>query len=100
MAKARKVKATKTKRTKTKTRKAKARTTPKLSTFAGHERLRTHGKDSASVEVPITPAESTKTEPPITGMLIHSDEGGETAALHSGCIRQRNKNLFLTLTIS
>ena len=25
---------------------------------------------------PITPAESTKTEPPITGMLIQSDEGG------------------------
>ena len=35
------------------------------------------GKDTASLETPITPAESTKTEPPITGMLIQSDEGGE-----------------------
>ena len=38
------------------------------------------GKDSASLETPITPAESTRTEPPITGMLIHSDEGGEILA--------------------
>ena len=37
-------------------------------------------KDTASLETPITPAESTKTEPPITGMLIQSDEGGETPA--------------------
>ena len=35
------------------------------------------GKDTASLETPITPAESTKTEPPITGMLIQSDEAGE-----------------------
>ena len=38
------------------------------------------GKDTASLETPITPAESTKTEPPITGMLIQSDEGGEIPA--------------------
>ena len=35
------------------------------------------GKDAAPLETPITPAESTKTEPPITGMLIQSDEAGE-----------------------
>ena len=38
------------------------------------------GKDTASLETPITPAESTKTEPPITGMLIQSDEAGEISA--------------------
>ena len=38
------------------------------------------GKDTASLETPITPAESTKTEPPITGMLIQPDEGGEIPA--------------------
>ena len=38
------------------------------------------GKDTASLETPITPAESTKTEPPITGMLIQSDEGDEIPA--------------------
>ena len=37
-------------------------------------------KDTASLETPATPAESTKTEPPITGMLIQSDEGGEIPA--------------------
>ena len=38
------------------------------------------GKDTASLETPITPAENTKTEPPITGMLIQSDEGGQIPA--------------------
>ena len=38
------------------------------------------GKDTASLETPITPAESTKTEPLITGMLIQSDERGEILA--------------------
>ena len=38
------------------------------------------GKDTASLETPITPAENTKTAPPITGMLIQSDEGGEIPA--------------------
>ena len=40
------------------------------------------GKDTASVETPITPAESTKTEPPITGMLIKDfliDSGAATS---------------------
>ena len=37
-------------------------------------------KDTASLETPAAPAESAKTEPPITGMLIQSDEGGETPA--------------------
>ena len=40
------------------------------------------GKDTAYLETPITPAENTKTEPPITGMLIQSDEGGEIPADH------------------
>ena len=35
------------------------------------------GKDTAPLESPITPAESTKTEPPITGMLTQSDAGDE-----------------------
>ena len=38
------------------------------------------GKDTASLETSITPAVSKKTEPPITGMLIQSDEGGEIPA--------------------
>ena len=38
------------------------------------------GKDTASLATPITSAENTKTEPPITGMLIQSDEGGEIPA--------------------
>ena len=38
------------------------------------------GGDTASLETPITPAENTKTEPPITGTLIQSDEGGEIPA--------------------
>ena len=33
-------------------------------------------KDTASPETLATPSESTKTEPPITGMLLQSDEGG------------------------
>ena len=33
------------------------------------------GKGTASLETPITPAENTKTEALITGMLIQSDEG-------------------------
>ena len=33
------------------------------------------GKDTASLVTPITPAADTTTEPPITGMLIQSDEG-------------------------
>ena len=37
-------------------------------------------KDTTSLETPATPAESTETEPPITGMLIQSDEGGEIPA--------------------
>ena len=39
-----------------------------------------NAKDTASLETPTTPAESTKTEPPVTGMLIPSDEGGEIPA--------------------
>ena len=39
-----------------------------------------NGKDTAPLETPITPAEITKTEPPITGMLIQSDDGGEIRA--------------------
>ena len=38
------------------------------------------GEDTASLETPITPAESTKTEPPITGILIKAYEGGEILA--------------------
>ena len=38
------------------------------------------GKDTASLETPITPAENTKTEPPNTGMLIQPDEGDEIPA--------------------
>ena len=45
------------------------------------------GKDTASLETPSTPAGNTKTEPPITGMLMQSDEGSEIPTLHSGCIR-------------
>ena len=30
--------------------------------------------DTASLETPITPVANTTTEPPITGMLIQSDE--------------------------
>ena len=33
------------------------------------------GKDTTSLETPITPAANTTTEPPITGMLMQSDEG-------------------------
>ena len=36
-------------------------------------------RNTASLETTITPAESTK-EPPITGMLIQSDEAGEMPA--------------------
>ena len=36
-----------------------------------------NAKDTGSLETPTTPAESTKTEPPTTGMLLQSDEGGE-----------------------
>ena len=39
-----------------------------------------NAKRTASLETPATPAESTKTEPLITGMLIQSDEGGEIPA--------------------
>ena len=38
------------------------------------------GKDTASLETPITPFASTTTEPPITGMFLQSDEGGEVPA--------------------
>ena len=38
-----------------------------------------NGKDTAPLETPISP-EGIKTEPPITGMLIQSGEGGETPA--------------------
>ena len=86
-AKARKAKATKTKRTKTRNAKAKVRTTPKPSKGWGHMKKDCRwnenaksGKDTASLETPIMPAESTKTEPQITGMLIQSDEGGEIPA--------------------
>ena len=65
---------------------AKVRTMPKPSTLLGTvfnakvgdtwtENAKS-GKDTASLETPTTPAESTKTEPPITGILIQSDEGG------------------------
>ena len=37
-------------------------------------------KDTASLETPATQAESTKAEPPITGMLMQSDEGSEIPA--------------------
>ena len=38
------------------------------------------GMDTASLETPVTPAESKKTELPITGMLIQPDEGSEIFA--------------------
>ena len=38
------------------------------------------GEDTASLETPITPAENTQTEPPITGTLMQPDEGGEIPA--------------------
>ena len=38
------------------------------------------GKDTASLETPITPVANTTTEPPITGLLIQSDEGGAVLA--------------------
>ena len=38
------------------------------------------GNDTASLDTPITPAESAKTEPQITGMLIQSGEGAELSA--------------------
>ena len=37
-------------------------------------------KDTASLETHITPVESAKTEPPITGMLIQFEEGSEIPA--------------------
>ena len=44
------------------------------------------GKDTTSLETPITPAANTTTEPPITGMLMQSNEGEVVAAdpAHSG----------------
>ena len=54
------------------------------------------GKDTASLETPITPAESTKTEPPITGMLIQSDEGGEIPADLAQWMYSVMKQVFLT----
>ena len=87
------MKTTKTTRIKTKTRKAKAKgkDSVKAEYFAGYclqckgwghmkkdcwwnENAKS-AKDTASLQTPTTPAESTKTEPPITGMLIQSDEG-------------------------
>ena len=38
------------------------------------------GKVTTSMETPITPAANTTTEPPITGMLIQSDDGGAVPA--------------------
>ena len=38
------------------------------------------GEDTVCLETPITPAENTQTEPPITGMLMQRDEVGEIPA--------------------
>ena len=88
----------KNEKTKTKTRKAKTKVqnNDKAEHFAGYclqckdwghmkkdywwNENAKNGKDTAPLETPITPAEITKTEPPITGMLIQSDVGGEIRA--------------------
>ena len=43
--------------------------------IAGGKRAPKSGKDTASLETPITPAADATTEPSITGMLMQSDEG-------------------------
>ena len=57
-------------------------------------------KDTASLETPITPAVNTATEPPITRMLIQSDEEEVVPAspeqwLYSGPKREPSHNDFL-----
>ena len=108
------MKATRRKRTKTKNKgKGKGKHNAKAEYFAGYspmQRLGTHeegllversAKDTTSLETQITLVENTKTEPPITGMLIQSDEGGEIPADPAQWMYSvRNKNLFLSPTIS
>ena len=58
------------------------------------------GKDTASLETPITPAANTTTEPSITGMLIQSDEGETVPAnpaqwLYSVTKREPSREEFL-----
>ena len=58
------------------------------------------GKDTASLETPIMPAENTKTETSITGMLIRSDEGDTVPAnpaqwLYSVTKREPSREEFL-----
>ena len=57
------------------------------------------GKDTASLETPITPFASTTTAPPITGMLIQSDDcrtvpADPTQWLHSVTKREHSDNDF------
>ena len=58
------------------------------------------GKDTASLETPMTPVANTTTEPPITGMLIQSDEGETVPAnpaqwLCSVATREPSREEFL-----
>ena len=48
--------------------------------IAGWNENAKSGEDTASLEAPITPAENTQTEPPITRTLMQPDEGGEIPA--------------------
>ena len=57
------------------------------------------GKDTPSLETPITPAENTKTQTSITGMLMQSDEGETVPAnpsqwLYSVTIREPSHEEF------
>ena len=58
------------------------------------------GKDTASLETPITPAENTETESSVTGMFIQSDEGDAVPAnpaqwLYSVTKREPSREEFL-----
>ena len=58
------------------------------------------GKDTASPETPITPAENTKTETSITGILTQSEEGDTVPAnlaqwLYSVTKREKSREEFL-----
>ena len=58
------------------------------------------GKDTASLETPITPADNTKTSSSMTGMLIQSDEGETVPAnpaqwLYSVTEREPSREEFL-----
>ena len=58
------------------------------------------GKDTASLETPVTPAANTTPEPPVTGVWMQSDEGEALPAdptqwLYSVTKREPSRNDFL-----